>query len=116
MASYIKRTEPYNPQKNGEAERLVQTLKIRLEKMQNDGGDIQEKLDRFLLHYRNTPHSATGESRAMLLKGYTLRTKLDLLKPDIRQRVENYQKKQVERRGRGRNTTYSTRQTQEDDE
>ena len=50
--------------------------------MEGDAGNVQEKLDRFLLCYRNTPHTATGESPAKMLKGYTLRTKLDLLKPD----------------------------------
>ena len=89
-----KLTEPYNPQKNGEAERFVQTVKNRLEKMQEDPGEIQAKLDRFLLCYRNTPHSVTNESPAMLLKGYQLKTKLDLIKPDVRKRVENYQEKQ----------------------
>lgn len=36
--------EPYNPQKNGAAEQFEQTLKRRLEEMQNDEGDIQENL------------------------------------------------------------------------
>ena len=94
-----KLTEPYNPQKNGEAERFVQTLKNRLEKMQGDSGEMQTKIDRFLLCYRNTPHSATNESPAMMLKGYQLKTKLDLIKPDVRKRVENYQEKQGTRSG-----------------
>ena len=97
-----KRTEPYFPQKNGEAERFVQTLKRRLEKMNKDEGDVQGKLDRFLLCYRNTPHSATSETPSKLLKGQNLRTKLDLLKPDLRERVQNYQRKQMQYRGEGR--------------
>ena len=43
-----KLTEPYNPQKNGEAERFVQTLKRSLGKQETDEGNVQAHVDRFL--------------------------------------------------------------------
>ena len=36
-----------------------------------------------MISYRNTPHKSTGRSPAELLLGRRIRTKLDLLKPDI---------------------------------
>lgn len=44
--------------------------------------------------YRLTPHSTTGVSPAELLLGKQPRTRLDLLKPNITERVENQQIKQ----------------------
>ena len=45
--------------------------------------DIDLRLQRFLISYRNTPHKSTGRSPAELLLGRRIKTKLDLLKPDI---------------------------------
>ena len=45
--------------------------------------DLDLTLQRFLISYRNTPHKSTGRSPAELLLGRRIRTKLDLLKPDI---------------------------------
>ena len=45
-------------------------------------------LARYLLRYRNTPHSTTGESPTMLLIGRRLRTRLDLLTPSVHKHVE----------------------------
>ena len=56
--------------------------------------------------YRNTPHSETNETPAMLLKRGQLRTKLDLMKPDVRKRVEGYQEKQVGRNKERRMRTF----------
>ena len=48
------------------------------------------KLVRFLLAYRNTPHSTTREPPSQLFLG-RLRTQLDLLKPDLSIQVNNRQ-------------------------
>ncbi len=54
----------------------------------------EEKLSRFLMKYRITPHSISGISPSQLLMGRRLRTRLDLLHPDLANSVENCQWKQ----------------------
>ena len=49
---------------------------------------IQHKLDRFLFAYRTTPHATTGHSPAQLLFGSNLKSRLDLLKPNIKRVVD----------------------------
>lgn len=71
---------PYHPSTNGLAERFVQTLKKALKCFP---GDLDHGLQNFLFCYRNTPHSTTGDSPAMLLLGRSLRSRLDLLRPDV---------------------------------
>ena len=44
-----------------------------------------------LLHYRTTPHATTGQTPAQLLMGRSPRTRLDMLRPDVRARVESKQ-------------------------
>ena len=48
---------------------------------------LQSRLAQFLLTYRNTPHSSTGLSPSQLLFKRKLRTRLDLLKPDVEENV-----------------------------
>ena len=77
---------------NGLAERAVQTVKQGLQQMQ--GGTVEEKLARFLMKYRITPHSTTGISPSELLMGRRLRSRLDILHPDLSGKVEDKQWKQ----------------------
>ena len=79
--THIKST-PYHPKTNGLAERMVRTFKEQLRAGKNSSADLDLRLQRFLLSYRNTPHKSTGRSPAELLMGHRLRSKLDLLKPD----------------------------------
>ena len=83
---------PYHPSTNGLAERAVQTFKRAIERM----GDrpIQERLSKFLLMYRLTPHSTTGIAPAEMLLGRRPRSVLDNLHPDPSDRVEHKQLKQ----------------------
>ena len=83
---------PYHPSTNGLAERAVQTVKQGLRQMQ--GGTVEEKLARFLMKYRITPHSTTGISPSELLMGRRLRSRLDILHPDLSGKVEDKQWKQ----------------------
>ena len=70
---------PYHPATNGLAERFVQTMKQSLTSMTKGQGSTQTKLSRFLIKYRHTPHSKTGETPAALFMGRSLRTRLDLI-------------------------------------
>ena len=78
-------TAPYHPSTNGLGERAVQTLKEGVKKITED--DIETRLARVLYHYRTTPHTTTGRTPAELLMGRKLRTRLDLLQPDLRTRI-----------------------------
>jgi len=87
-------TPPYHPASNGSAERAVQTLKNALKRHaleKQPGVSTQQKLCSFLLSYRTTPHTVTGVSPAELFMKRQLRTRLSLLRPDVREAVENKQ-------------------------
>ena len=83
---------PYHPSTNGLAERAVQSFKQGLKR--TTGKSIQDRLSRFLFQYRTTPHSTTGVPPAELLMGRRLRTRFDLLYPDISRKVESQQFRQ----------------------
>lgn len=81
---------PYHPATNGLAERAVQSFKNAM-KSETEVTSLNIKLARFLLTYRITPHSTTGEPPSQLFLGRRLRTRLDLLKPDLFIQVNNRQ-------------------------
>ena len=81
-------SSPYQPASNGEAERAVRTFKEAMRIMKNEPGTQNEKLARFLLSYRTTPHTATGCPPAEILMGRRLQTRLELLRPDLSARME----------------------------
>ena len=85
------RVSPYHPASNGQAERAVRIFKEGIEKM---GGTMRTKLSQFLLKYRITPHTTTGVPPAQLLMGRSLRTQLDLLQPNLGNRVRDKQAQQ----------------------
>eukprot|EP00079_Xenopus_tropicalis_P016020 XP_004914327.1 PREDICTED: uncharacterized protein K02A2.6-like [Xenopus tropicalis] len=87
------RSAPFHPATNGLAERFVQTFKHSL-KASKEPKPLQQRLDAFLLQYRNTPHSTTKEAPAMLFLHRRLRTRLDLIKPSVKQTVEQAQEVQ----------------------
>lgn len=89
---------PYHPSTNGLAERLVQSFKQALKASKKNNGSVQKKLSNFLLAYRNAPHSTTFETPARLFMGRDLPSRLDLIKPNIRRRVEQKQQEMQERR------------------
>ena len=59
--------------------------------MYQNSNSVKEKLAEFLIAYRNTPHSTTGVSPAQLLLGRPLRTRLDLVKPNLNRKMVNQQ-------------------------
>lgn len=85
---------PYHPSSNGLAERAVQTFKEGVKKMK--GGSIEARVSRFLFSYHITPQTTTGLSPAEMLMNRRLRSAFDLIKPDIKSKIENKQMKQKE--------------------
>ena len=77
---------PYHPSSNGMVECAVQTFKQSFKKLTE--GTLEQRLSRLLFMYRLTPHSTTGRSPAELMLGRQPRSRLDLLKPNITQKVE----------------------------
>ena len=84
---------PYHPASNGLAERAVKTFKTGMRKMTK--GTLKQKLARFLLSYRTTPHSTTCVSPAELLMNRKLKSALDLLNPRLSDKVISAQNRQV---------------------
>uniref|UniRef100_A0A669DC14 Gypsy retrotransposon integrase-like protein 1 n=1 Tax=Oreochromis niloticus TaxID=8128 RepID=A0A669DC14_ORENI len=90
---------PYHPATNGLAERFVQTMKHALKTSQGQG-TLHQRLHRFLLNYRNSPHATTRTSPANAMFKRDLRTTFDLLKPaTVKDTVQKQQEKQIMYRG-----------------
>lgn len=87
---------PYHPPTNGQAESAVKILKnaILKSKYENPKLELNLILQRFLFHFRNTPHTTTGESPAKMLFGRGLRTKFDLLMPSTVEIIKSNQERQ----------------------
>ncbi|XP_062380634.1 uncharacterized protein K02A2.6-like [Sardina pilchardus] len=85
---------PFHPSSNGLAERAVQTFKEGVKKLR--GGSIETRVSRFLFSYRITPQATTGLSPAEMLMNRRLRSAFDLLKPDIKSKIQQRQLKQKE--------------------
>ncbi|KAM4544068.1 vascular cell adhesion protein 1-like [Fundulus diaphanus] len=52
---------------------------------------LQHKIDHFLLVYRNSVHATTNQTPAMLFMNRRLRSRIDLLKPNLGRDVQNKQ-------------------------
>ena len=89
---------PYHAASNGLAERFVKTLKHSLSALSETFSSVSQRLTTFLLAYRNAPHATTQEAPAKLMHGSLLRTRLDLLKPDLRKKVQENQTSQSKTR------------------
>ena len=75
------------PASNRLAERAMQTLRTGMKKI--TAGNIEDNLVRFLFQHRITPHTTTGRSPAELLMCRRPRSHLDLLRPNVTDRVSN---------------------------
>ena len=76
------RVSPYHPSSNGLAERFVQSFKVAMRKFEKDGLLFSRCLASFLLLYRATPQGTTAVPPSVLFIGCSLRTRLDLLRPN----------------------------------
>lgn len=82
-----KRTAPFHPATNGQAERFVQILKKSI--LRFEGNDLEINLQRLLLHYRISPHCSTKLSPSELLFGRKIISRLDFLIPGEETSVSN---------------------------
>ncbi|XP_062500546.1 uncharacterized protein K02A2.6-like [Corticium candelabrum] len=80
------KSPPYHPATNGQAERFVQTLKMKMKSLKQEK-EFKHKLATVLLWYRSTPHATTGVSPSELFLQRRIRTRLDLLHPSMENRV-----------------------------
>ena len=92
----IKHTKstPYHPASNEEAKRFVRTFKESMKASKNENLPLDHKLQNFLLTYQSTPHSTTNVAPADLFLSRSIRTRLHLLKPNLREHVGAQQAKQ----------------------
>ena len=88
-----KTIEPSHSQGNGLAERAVRDVKLAL---QRSDGDWDATLARWLLRQHITPHSTTSVTPSELMVGRVIRSRLDLLHPDMRNGVMKQQVTQKE--------------------
>ena len=82
-----RQSSPYHPAINGLAV-AVQTFKHSIRKL---SGPLDFRLSQFLFRYQITPHTSTEISPAEAMFGQPLRSRLDLVYPDTRRRVQSQQ-------------------------
>jgi len=70
---------------------MVQTFK---RSMKSSEQPVEKRFEVFLFTYRTTPHATTGCSPAELLMGRSLRSRLDLIRPDQKDSVDASQYRQ----------------------
>ncbi|XP_008178783.1 uncharacterized protein K02A2.6-like [Acyrthosiphon pisum] len=88
---------PFRPETNGAAKSGVKIVKNFFKKNQTTSATLIQK---FLLLYRNTPHSATRQTPAKLLLGRSTRTQFDMLIPSTKDVVSDHQDSQIKRHGK----------------
>ena len=77
------KSAPYHPFSNGAAERFVQTFKSAMKAGSHENRTLPHCLENFLLTYRTSPHATTNQPPCILFLNRSLRTRLDLLRPNI---------------------------------
>ena len=88
------RSTPYHLVTTGLVECFAQTFKEALRMAMPERKCLPQKLAKFLLAYKTTPQTTTGETPVILLMERNIRTRLDVLKPNIRKRVEEKEQDQ----------------------
>ena len=88
------RSAPYHPSSNGLTKRFVQTLKRGLKTSEAVGKSLTHRVSKFLFEYRASPHATTSRSPSQLFLGRPLRTRFDLLRPNVSSQVLDKQASQ----------------------
>jgi len=91
----IKHTKivPYHSASNEAAENAVRTFKKKFKVLLKDNMK-HDALCKYLFYYRSTPHCTTEKTPAKLHLNRRFSTKLDVIKSDIRSKVEQKQSDQ----------------------
>ena len=82
----------YHPSTNGAAEQFIRTLKRALKN--GNHHDLHLDLMTFLMSYRISPHATTSTPPCELFLKRTIRTRLDLIRPDLGSNISDKQSSQ----------------------
>lgn len=96
-------TAPHHPATNGAVENFVETFKDKVDKTVKSGKSLDYAVNLFLFDYRTSEHCTTGRTPAYMVYKRELRTRFDLLKPDVHSDVSGKQLAQVPAKGSNRN-------------
>lgn len=83
---------------NGAAENFVGVFKNKVTKIIKEGKSVEHAINLFQFDYRASAYTTTGRSLASLLYKRELRTRFDLLKPNVKNEVEGSQAAQIKHR------------------
>ena len=72
----------------------MQSLKQSLKASASSKLPLQKRVCEFLLKYRTSVHATTGQTPGQLFLNRELRTRLDLLKPDVSVQIRKKQAQQ----------------------
>ena len=72
---------------NGAVERLMQSFKQCMNAGKQDGLVFQHRLQNFLMTYRSTAQATTGQSPASFFLGRPIRTRFDLMRLVLGEKV-----------------------------
>lgn len=86
---------PYHPATNGAAENFVQTFKDKVDKIVKGGKSLEKAINMFLFDYRSIEHCTTKRSPAYLVYKKEIRTRFDLLRPNVSETVAEKQREQI---------------------
>lgn len=83
---------PYHAQSNGTAENAVKKIKLALKRAYQDNKNLDQAMYLYLFDYRNTEHTTTGSSPALLMFGRELKSRLHLnnINKNVRNQIDNY--------------------------
>ena len=82
------RCAPYHPFSNGAVECFVQTFKKAMQASSKSDSPFNQRIMNFLLTYQITPHFTTNVAPCTLFLKREVRTRFDLLRPDINRIVK----------------------------
>ncbi|KAK9729923.1 Integrase core domain, partial [Popillia japonica] len=107
LCANIENKTPYWPEANGLAERSVRTIKKAILCANIENKNLKEELDNFLLNYRSTQHSTTGQSPFSAIFNRNVRNTLPTIIPydnsELRKTDRINKEKQISQANKKRN-------------